>query len=206
MWAGKDRERQQSLLWAAKHQNDQTAMETIIRQSEGLIASVIRPYAFTKQMWATLMHVGRIGIFKAIKAYDARRGAFSTFAWQKVRGEISQYFRIRGINMRMNKRRVNVADYWEAGVVEEGFTHIEMADLRRSIEKHLTPRQVKILRLLFQGVPRKEIAEAVGLKRGSNTVRWEINKIAKVTGRILNEGDLEMSKDHMWQRKEATKE
>jgi RNA polymerase sigma factor (sigma-70 family) len=191
MWTDEDRKQQQSLLWAAKHQNDQSAIEEIIRQSEGLIASVIRPYAFTKQMWAALMHVGRIGVFKAIKEYDVRRGAFSTFAWQKIRGEISQYFRIRGINMRMNRRHVNMADYWEAQGVEEGFSHIEMEDLRQSIEKYLTPRQVKILRLLFQGTPRKEIAEAIGLKRGSNTVYWEINKIARMARRILNDEDLE---------------
>ena len=61
---------------------------------EGLVHAVVRRYGFGDLAITEALHLGRIGLWRAIAHYTPERGvAFSTFAWPCIRNEILQVLR-----------------------------------------------------------------------------------------------------------------
>jgi RNA polymerase sigma factor (sigma-70 family) len=61
---------------------------------EGLVYAVVRRYGFGALAITEALHLGRIGLWRAIAHYTPERGvAFSTFAWPCIRNEILQVLR-----------------------------------------------------------------------------------------------------------------
>ncbi len=72
------------------------AKEVLFNYNEGLILSVIGKFNYSRYGIALdeLYQVGAIGLLRAINEYDFRRGAtLQTFAYAKIRGEITHYLR-----------------------------------------------------------------------------------------------------------------
>ena len=80
---------QQALLWRIHHQHDPHAAQQLVGQCEGLITSVVRPYVGPLTSLAELQQAGRIGVFKAARAFDAAKGAtFATYATHCIKSEV----------------------------------------------------------------------------------------------------------------------
>jgi RNA polymerase sigma factor (sigma-70 family) len=61
---------------------------------EGLVHAVVRRYGFGDLAIPEALHLGRIGLWRAIAHYTPERGAaFSTYAWPCIRNEILQVIR-----------------------------------------------------------------------------------------------------------------
>jgi RNA polymerase sigma factor (sigma-70 family) len=61
---------------------------------EGLVHAVVRRYGFGDLAITEALHLGRIGLWRAIMHYTPERGvAFSTYAWSCIRNEILQVIR-----------------------------------------------------------------------------------------------------------------
>ncbi len=53
-----------------------------------------------------LVHIGILGMYKAIENYEKEKGAFSTYAYIRVRGEILDYLRELDIMPKMEKEKI----------------------------------------------------------------------------------------------------
>ena len=65
-------------------------MQDLIEENMGLVVSVVESFRpQSSQERDTFIQAGRIGLWKALKKYDASKGAaLSTFAWNPIRWEI----------------------------------------------------------------------------------------------------------------------
>lgn len=67
----------------------QSGVEQALREHEGLIHAVLRREWSGCLSYEEALHVGRIGLWRALLGYDPARGtAFSTYAWVAIRRHI----------------------------------------------------------------------------------------------------------------------
>jgi RNA polymerase sigma factor (sigma-70 family) len=70
------------------------SLDRLMACHEGLVYAVVRRYGFGDLAIAEALHLGRIGLWRAIAHYTPERGAaFSTYAWPCIRNEILQEMR-----------------------------------------------------------------------------------------------------------------
>ncbi len=70
------------------------SLDLLMARHEGLVHAVVRRYGFGDLAITEALHLGRIGLWRAIAHYTPERGvAFSTFAWPCIRNEILQEMR-----------------------------------------------------------------------------------------------------------------
>jgi RNA polymerase sigma factor (sigma-70 family) len=74
------------MLYACAQAGCQACVERLLRQHAGLVHWVIRRDCHSDLPYAELLHEGQIGLWQAIRGYDAARGlAFSTYAVPAIR-------------------------------------------------------------------------------------------------------------------------
>src|SRR5512136_2971420 len=67
------------------------SLNLLMARHEGLVHAVVRRYGFGDLAFAEALHLGRLGLWRAIVHYTPERGvAFSTFAWPCIRNELLQ--------------------------------------------------------------------------------------------------------------------
>ncbi len=65
------------------------SLNLLMARHEGLVHAVVRRYGFGELAFTEAVHLGRIGLWRAILHYTPERGlAFSTYAWPCIRNEI----------------------------------------------------------------------------------------------------------------------
>jgi len=70
------------------------SLNLLMARHEGLVHAVVRRYGFGDLAITEALHLGRIGLWRAIAHYTPERGAaFSTYAWPCIRNEILQVIR-----------------------------------------------------------------------------------------------------------------
>jgi RNA polymerase sigma factor (sigma-70 family) len=70
------------------------SLNLLMARHEGLVHAVVRRYGFGDLAFTEALHLGRMGLWRAILHYTPERGvAFSTFAWPCIRNEILQVWR-----------------------------------------------------------------------------------------------------------------
>ena len=70
------------------------SLNRLMARHEGLVHAVVRRYGFGDLAITEALHLGRIGLWRAIAHYTPERGAaFSTYAWPCIRNEILQVIR-----------------------------------------------------------------------------------------------------------------
>jgi len=70
------------------------SLNLLMARHEGLVHAVVRRYGFGDLAITEALHLGRIGLWRAIVHYTPERGvAFSTYAWPCIRNEILQVIR-----------------------------------------------------------------------------------------------------------------
>lgn len=70
------------------------SLNWLMARHEGLVHAVVRRYGFGDLAFTEALHLGRMGLWRAILHYTPERGvAFSTFAWPCIRNVILQALR-----------------------------------------------------------------------------------------------------------------
>ena len=70
------------------------SLNLLMARHDGLAQAVVRRYGFGDLTFTEAVHLGRIGLWRAIVHYTPDRGAaFSTYAWPCIRNEILQVIR-----------------------------------------------------------------------------------------------------------------
>ena len=85
-----------SVLCKAKN-GDKTVLESVVKQNEGLVWSVVRRFLNRGYDAEDLFQIGNIGLIKAVKKFDTSYGVkFSTYAVPLIMGEIKRFLRDDG--------------------------------------------------------------------------------------------------------------
>ena len=72
------------------------SLNLLMARHEGLVQAVVRRYGFGELAFTEAVHLGRIGLWRAVLHYTPERGlAFSTYAWPCIRNEILDVRRTR---------------------------------------------------------------------------------------------------------------
>ena len=70
------------------------SLNLLMARHDGLVQAVVRRYGFGELAFTEAVHLGRIGLWRAILHYTPERGlAFSTYAWPCIRNEILRAIR-----------------------------------------------------------------------------------------------------------------
>ena len=86
-----------SVLCKAKN-GDKTVLESVVKQNEGLVWSVVRRFLNRGYDAEDLFQIGNIGLIKAVKKFDTSYGVkFSTYAVPLIMGEIKRFLRDDGM-------------------------------------------------------------------------------------------------------------
>src|SRR5215207_8603140 len=83
------------LIEAYRKTGDRRAVERILDMHGKILNHLVRRYAESSgETCDDLLQVGRVGLMKAIKGYDAGAGAkFSSYAYAMIDGELKHHFR-----------------------------------------------------------------------------------------------------------------
>jgi len=72
------------------------SLNLLMARHEGLVQAVVRRYGFGELAFTEAVHLGRMGLWRAVLHYTPERGwAFSTYAWPCIRNEILDVGRTR---------------------------------------------------------------------------------------------------------------
>lgn len=98
-------------------------LDSIIDENMGIVASVVKTFKpKTSEELEEYTQLGRIGLWKAIKKYDADRSAMSTNMWLHVKWEISRYLHNKkkkpielqlDDSLELNEAKTTIDNLWE---------------------------------------------------------------------------------------------
>lgn len=147
-----------------------------ILEHEGLVVSVVSKISPKLCGDDDIMQIARMGLLEAVNEYDESRGAFSTFAYMRIRSRVVGEIRYRSyrnhVNMDMS------AGIYAAGGKQESEYEQEAAQNAASVAsllEALTDRQAEIIRSYYgigeEAKTQAEIAESRGV---STSAVWQI--------------------------------
>jgi len=79
----------EATLFRQAQAGSRDSLNLLMARHEGLVQAVVRRYGFGDLAITEALHIGRIGLWRAILHYTPERGpAFSTYAWPCIRNEL----------------------------------------------------------------------------------------------------------------------
>jgi len=79
----------EATLFRQAQAGNRDSLNLLMARHEGLVQAVVRRYGFGDLAITEALHIGRIGLWRAILHYTPERGpAFSTYAWPCIRNEL----------------------------------------------------------------------------------------------------------------------
>jgi len=143
------------------------SLNLLMARHDGLVQAVVRRYGFGELAFTEAVHLGRIGLWRAILHYTPERGlAFSTYAWPCIRNEI-----LRAIRPAASRKELSVLS-WAAlsESVLDTSIELETARIRQSLRQlvaHLPERLRKVMVAYYglDGQPPSTYA-AIGARLG----------------------------------------
>lgn len=176
------KEEQHYLSLAA--QGDLNARNILIERNLRLVAHIMKKYYTQTADQEDLISIGTIGLIKGISTFDASKGArLATYAARCVENEILMYFR----SQKKSASDVSLSDYIETGKDGTALSLMDVicsdedlfeqlsdkeiyAKLYLMIDKHLDPREKKIIILRYgignrKPLTQREIAQQCGISR-----------------------------------------
>lgn len=142
----------------------ETNKTKLIEDNMNLVYSVIHKYYPRYISDEDIIQIGMLGLCEAVNAWDAEKGALTTYAWHKIRGAI-------GSELRTRKKHASVLSLDYETETDDGTTQT-LADFVVGEKdvffidepvKKLTVTQQRIFDLLKQGKTAKEISQTLGL-------------------------------------------
>ena len=151
--------------------------ELILLENMGLVISLSQSFKPRNALELDeYIQSGRIGLWKAIKKHDPKKGALSTIAWYYIRWEI-----IRGMDGSSGNKRPNVKCFTD---VSSDFYKIvddkkALNMLSEIVPSSLTDKEDGVLKLRAQGYTMREIGEKFKHSRGwaNETFKSAIEKV-----------------------------
>ena len=148
--------------------------QQLILENTGLVVSLAKSFKPKNSLeFEEYVQSGRIGLWKAIKKHEPKKGALSTIAWYYIRWEI-----IRGIVFNNKAQPVRFADL---GVDIDSFLGSQQPpDNIQDIQPDtLNTIEKKVLKMRSSGYTMREIGESFSRSRGWANEKFKsaINKI-----------------------------
>ena len=79
----------EATLFRQAQAGSRDSLNLLMARHEGLVQAVVRRYGFGELAFTEAVHLGRMGLWRAVLHYTPERGvAFSTYAWPCIRNEI----------------------------------------------------------------------------------------------------------------------
>src|SRR5512139_1003805 len=102
------------------------SLNLLMARHEGLVHAVVRRYGFGDLAITEALHIGRIGLWRAIVHYTPERGAaFSTYAWPCIRNELLHMERAQARRKKLPRAtRAVVSDAFLDPCIEEDHRQI----------------------------------------------------------------------------------
>jgi RNA polymerase sigma factor (sigma-70 family) len=102
------------------------SLNLLMARHEGLVHAVVRRYGFGDLAIPEALHLGRIGLWRAIVHYTPERGvAFSTYAWPCIRNELLHVERAQARRKKLPMAtRAVLSDLFLDTVIEEDHRQI----------------------------------------------------------------------------------
>lgn len=138
--------------------------DAIHDQYKNMVYSVAWNYTNDPILWNDLTQEGMIGLNKACLQYDLNCGVkFSTYAWQKIQGQIIQYlqYNVDVVHIpKSHKLRCYTEELQEISYFSSPDITIDVENAINSLGK----RMAEIIRMvLVDGMTRKEVAKKTGI-------------------------------------------
>jgi len=148
--------------------------QQLILENTGLVVSLAKSFKPKNSLeFEEYVQSGRIGLWKAIKKHEPKKGALSTIAWYYIRWEI-----IRGIVFNNKAQPVRFADL---GVDIDSFLGSQQPpDNIQDIQPDtLNTIEKEVLKMRSSGYTMREIGESFSRSRGWANEKFKsaINKI-----------------------------
>jgi RNA polymerase sigma factor (sigma-70 family) len=141
--------------------------QQLILDNMGLVVSLARSFnPRNNQELEEYIQSGRIGLWKAIKKYDANKGALSTIAWNYIRWEI-----IRSLPDSKKMRNKNLKQVCFTDISESNFALAEYYDessrqeIQELLPDSLTKQEQALIMLKLDGFTMNEIGNYFGKSR-----------------------------------------
>ena len=144
-------------------------MQDLIEENMGLVVSVVESFRpQSSQERDTFIQAGRIGLWKALKKYDASKGAaLSTFAWNPIRWEI-----IKEIKSTSKNKGYSISQHCN-------YSYEVSSDFSELYPTSLTEEEAFIIELRRCGYKLREICDIIGRGR-SYVKKTAYRAIAKI--------------------------
>jgi len=185
-------------------EGDLKARDKLIEHNLRLVAHIIKRYYANIKDQEDLISIGTIGLIKAASTFDYDKGTrFATYASRCIENEVLMHFR----NLRKSSQDVFISDPIDVDkegnsltlqdVMSDDDNIFDRIDLRlksekmyKYIEKHLTPRERKILIMRYglfctKPLTQREVADALDISRSyvSRIEKKAVNILRKQFGR-----------------------
>lgn len=172
--------------WIEKlSQGDKQAREVLINHNLRLVAHIVKKYNNSLEA-DDLISVGTIGLIKAVDSFDGKKGVLlSTYASRCIENEILMLIRSNKkhkdtislntiLSPKSDSDDMELANLIPAESEEEVFHQVEtgclMQDIKKVMEKHLTPMEQDIIKYRYgvcgyEAKTQKEIADIFNISR-----------------------------------------
>jgi RNA polymerase sigma factor (sigma-70 family) len=119
----------EATLFRQTQAGNRDSLNLLMARHEGLVHAVVRRYGFGDLAITEALHLGRIGLWRAIVHYTPERGvAFSTYAWPCIRNEILQVERAQVRRKRLSiASRAALSDLFLDAFIEQDHRQIEQS-------------------------------------------------------------------------------
>lgn len=179
---------------------DDTARSKLIEHNLRLVAHISRKYANNRRDQDDLISIGTIGLIKAVNTYNEKKGfSLASYASKCIENEILMSIRAERrragevsiqdpIGTDKDGNEVSLLDVLGTAatlVPDEVERRMEIDKLRALMNKHLTKRELLVMRLRYglgggPCMPQRSVAEILGISR-SYVSRIEKKALEKLT-------------------------
>lgn len=196
----RDDEQKYLALWAA---GDIAARNKLVEHNMRLVSHIMKKYFTQTDDIEDLISIGTIGLIKGVNTYRPDKGVrLATYASRCIENEILMYFR----SQKKSIGDVSLSEALDVDSDGDGLSILDVLacdedmaeqigsrelcrELSRCVDKHLTEREAKIIRLRYglngvQPLPQRDVARQCGISRSyvSRIEKRALEKLRTVLG------------------------
>ncbi len=168
---------------------EEDAIDEIVLRCKGIVLNVSRRYFLIGADIEDLYQEGYIGLFKAIKTYDAAKGSFTSYAYVCVNSAaLTAVRKYAGTKNKVLNDGLPLSFAWEKASPdnpEDVFIEIESRKVfAKEINKGLSDYESKVLKLYLAGQSYADMEKE--LKKSGKSIDNTLQRIKKKLRRLYN--------------------
>ena len=155
--------------------------QSLIEDNINLVYAVIHKHFPTFVKDEDIAQSGKLGLCRAANTWDEDKGQFTTYAWKCIRNAINNELRSRqrcpetlSLDYEVNDGEGGISTLGDIVIGENDVHYFDASNVYRQ----LNAKQIKIFRLVIEGLNTRDIACVTGLH--IETVRKHIRRIKQV--------------------------